>query len=72
MPEKNDLFSLVSYGVNCFVVALNGLFIWLAAVEPSTWGIVFGILFGAVTAAANVWAKRRMVAIAERTGNVNI
>lgn len=72
MITKEDVISISAYFVNWFSACFNTLLLFIGTVTVNQWGIVAGIIFGAITAAANVWAKHRMVKIAERTGQVNI
>ena len=72
MISKADVISITSYCINWFSVIFNSLLIIVGGLSINQWGVVAGIVFGAVTAAVNFWSKRRLVKIAEQTGRVSI
>lgn len=72
MITKEDVISVMSYSVNWFSAFINSLLLVIGGLSINQWGIVAGIVFGAVTAATNVWSKRRLVKIAEQKGQVSL
>lgn len=48
----NERITNASYGVNSLVVLGS-------AMSAQAWGVLFGVLFGAITMGVSVWAKLR-------------
>lgn len=72
MMKNEDTPSLLSYGVNGIAGLFNGALIFIGSIEPSTWGVIFGIIFGGITAGVNIWYKRKLLSAVEAGGTVTL
>lgn len=72
MNLNHDFSTQISLWVNGALAFISALGPWVSSWSPSAWGVAFGILFGFITMFTNVWAKRRLVRIAEDKGVVSV
>ena len=72
MINKDEAIGLTAHIINWMAALVNTVFIFFIGLSLPDWGIAAGILFGAITAGVNIWSKRRLVKIAEKTGRVSL
>ncbi|MBD1583487.1 hypothetical protein [Pseudoalteromonas sp. S16_S37] len=72
MIGKNDAISVSAYLVNWLSAALNALLLFFGGLSINEWGVLAGILFGAITAIVNYWSRVRLVKIAAESGKVSL
>ena len=72
MIKQDDAISIFSQIYNYSAAVLQAVFVFVLSFDVSDWGIIAGILFGAISTYVTVWSKRKLVKIAERSGNVEL
>ena len=72
MIKQDEAISIFSQAFNWIAALLNALLMFVVGLSISEWGIICGILFGAVSTFATVWSKRKLVKIAEQNGQIKI
>ncbi len=72
MINKDEALGVSALMINWLSALFNSLLLIIGGLSINQWGVVAGIVFGAITAAVNFWSKRRLVKIAEQTGQVSL
>ncbi len=72
MVNRDEAVSTLALITNWLAALINTVFLFFIGLSLPEWGIAAGILFGAITAATNVWSKRKLVKIAELNGKVSL